>query len=149
MKLILPALLSMFALAVGALAQDEATKKDMNQIQGSWRLVSRERDGKADPADVIKDILMTHKGDAFTFNQSSSGAGATKGTFKLDASKSPKAIDRIPADGPQKGKTLMGIYKLEGDTLTLCVSVEGKDRPMEFAAKPKSGLVLSVWKREK
>jgi uncharacterized protein (TIGR03067 family) len=149
MKLFLPVILAAGLLVAAAAAQDETTKKDLGQIQGTWRLVSRERDGKADPAEAIKGVLVTHEGDKFSFTGSASGSGAMKGTFKLDATKKPKAVDRMPADGPQKGKTLPGIYRLEGDTLTICVSVEGKDRPTEFATKPNSGLVLAVFKREK
>ena len=36
-----------------------------------------------------------------------------KSSFKLDPSKSPKEIDLIGLDGPQKGKTMQGIYRLE------------------------------------
>ena len=142
------------ALAAGLLlaaqdAKEDATKKDLEQIQGTWRLVSRQRDGRTDPPVAVKDVLMTNKGDQFSFKGAASGAGATQGTFKLDATKTPKTMDRIPADGPNKGKTLPAIYALEGDTLKICVAVAGKERPKEFATKPGSGYVLSVFKREK
>jgi uncharacterized protein (TIGR03067 family) len=148
MKLALSTILTTGLLVTLAGAQEEATKKDLEQIQGTWRLVSREKDGKADAADTIKDFLMINEGNKFTF-KGTSGAGATKGTFTLDATKKPKAMDRTPGDGPQKGKTLLGIYSLEGDTLKICVSLAGKERPGEFATAPKSGLLLSVFKREK
>jgi uncharacterized protein (TIGR03067 family) len=137
-----------FAACVAA-AEDEATKKDLDGIQGTWRMVSREKDGKADAADAIKDVLMTNEGNKFSFKGSASGAGAMKGTLRLDASKKPKTMDRMPSDGPQKGKTLPGIYSLEGDKLTICVALTGKERPKEFATTAKSGRVLSVFKREK
>lgn len=148
MKLLIPALLTI-GLVSSTGAQDEASKKDLDDLQGTWRLVSREKDGKADTSEAIKDVLMANSGDKFSFKGAASGAGALKGTFKVDATKKPRAMDRMPTDGPQKGKTLLGIYLLEGDTLKICVSIAGKERPSEFATAPKSGLVLSVFKREK
>ena len=52
-------------------------------------------------------------------------------------------------EGPEKGNTSLGIYQLEGDDLKLCLTITAKDRPAEFAAKPKSGLGIEVLKREK
>jgi uncharacterized protein (TIGR03067 family) len=66
----------------------------------------------------------------------------------MDPGKTPKAIDLTVTEGPQKGQTFHGIYKLEGDTYSVCPNVEpGKDRPTEFATRPDSGLMLVVWKR--
>jgi len=44
----------------------------------------------------------------------------------------------------------LGIYKLEGDTITLCRTTEGGDidRPSEFKSTPEEG-ILVVWKRAK
>lgn len=149
MKRSLPMIFITLVVATVVAAQDDDSKQDQERIQGTWRLVSRERDGKAESEETIKDVVMINDGNKFTFTASTSGSKATKGTFKLDASKKPRAMDRIPADGPQKGKTLPAIYKLEGDKLTLCVSLTGKGRPTQFATKPKSGLLLAVFEREK
>ena len=48
---------------------------------------------------------------------------------KIDADAKPHAtIDLVIEDGPEeaKGKTSKGIYKLDGEKLTLCVSAPGK-----------------------
>ena len=53
---------------------------------------------------------------------------------KLDPKAKPATIDFIIDEGPEdaKGKTSKCIYKLDGEKLTLCVSLPGKDRPKEF-----------------
>ncbi len=69
------------------------------------------------------------------------------GTFKLDLSKKPRRMDATGTKGPQKGRTFLGIYALEGDTLKWCVSVPGNDAPTDFATK--DGQFLLLLEREK
>lgn len=42
-----------------------------------------------------------------------------------------------------------GIYKLDGDVLTICLAASGKDRPTEFASTPGNGAELRVYQRAK
>jgi uncharacterized protein (TIGR03067 family) len=55
--------------------------------------------------------------------------------YTLDASKTPAHIDMVYAGGPNKGKTVKGIYELKGDTLKLCVAPPGQDRPAALESK--------------
>ena len=61
----------------------------------------------------------------------------------------PEAIDYVLLEGPNKGKTLLGIYELTGDTLKSCFAAPGKDRPTDFATKAGDLRTLSAWKWDK
>jgi uncharacterized protein (TIGR03067 family) len=71
---------------------------------------------------------------------------------KLDADAKPFAtIDLLIDEGPEdaKGKTSKGIYKLDGEKLTLCVSTPGKDRPKEFAQVEDAAYLFELKKQKK
>lgn len=117
-----------------------AAKADKDAIQGIWKLVSAVHDGKTidkpEGADALK---IRFEGD-----RSYQVKGEEKvdpAEFKLDSDKSPKQIDLIPSEGPDKGKTMKGIYELAGDKLKLCIA--GADRPADFKAGEKDQAVLN------
>jgi uncharacterized protein (TIGR03067 family) len=72
-----------------------------------------------------------------------------KGTTTVDATKSPKQLDIKGTDGPNKDKTLLCIYTLDGDTLTVCYDLSGKARPTEFKSTTGTQLFLATYKRVK
>jgi uncharacterized protein (TIGR03067 family) len=139
-------LLLLVGVLLGGFAVAAEGDKDLDKLQGTWVRVSVERNGKMVPAEELKNSKLTLKGDKYTLEE---GKETRSGTFKLDSGKTPKTLDIISDAGPNKGKTLKGIYKIEGDTFTYCVAGPDKDRPTEFSAKEGSGHTLLVNKREK
>src|SRR5215510_4706982 len=75
--------------------QDPASKKDLEGMQGAWKLVSAMQDGKALPEDKVKQTIIVIKDDTFRFPELAEFATAKEGTFKLDATKRPKQMDTI------------------------------------------------------
>ena len=132
---------------LSAAQKEGADKKELEKFQGRWVLVSATIDGKALDEDEFKNRSVVFKGEKMTFLYKDKERGTA--SLKIDPSKSPAQIDTTNEDGPAKGLGLKGIYKFDGDTLTLCFVLPSKDRPTEFASKPGSGTVLSVHKRAK
>jgi uncharacterized protein (TIGR03067 family) len=126
---------------------DEVAKKDLQQMQGDWAAVAYTIDGTALPEDDVQSFFRTVKGSEYTVSHYRKVIG--KGTIKLDATRSPKAIDAYPASAPAGSKPMLGIYALEGGCLKMCFAAPGKDRPKEFTSGEGSGKVLTQWESEK
>ena len=136
------------ALAIGrAGAQDDAAKKEMKKLEGTWATVSIEAAGqKVTDEDKIKTRKLTTKGDKYMLKV---GDETVQGTIEINPTKKPKTIDVKPDSGSNKGKTLLGIYELDGDNLKICLAAPGKERPTAFATASENGQQLVVYKREK
>jgi uncharacterized protein (TIGR03067 family) len=129
------------ALLVGGTAAQDA-KEDMKKLEGTWVVVSAERDGKN--YDRIKDDQVVFAGDKITIK---SKERDQKGTYKLDPSKKPKALDLISDNAGDP--PVHGIYEFKGEELRICFSRPGKDRPTAFATQAGSEMTLVVMKRVK
>ena len=117
---------------------------DLDKLQGTWNVTSLETDGQTMPATVFDKAQIVVEGNKFT----SLGMGATyEGTVKLDLASKPKAFDLLFSAGHAKGHRNLGIYKLDGDTWTICLATRGKKRPEKFATAPESGLALETLER--
>jgi uncharacterized protein (TIGR03067 family) len=117
------------------------------KLDGEWAMVSGQADGQAMPADMVKTGKRVAKDGETTITFG--GRLYFKAKFTVDPAKSPKTIDYDMIEGPTKGKKQLGLYKLDGDTVTFCFAKPGGDRPTDFTAAAGSGRTLSVWKREK
>jgi len=70
--------------------------------------------------------------------------------FTVDPAKKPREMDVKPNGGPQKGKLVRVIYKLDGDTLTMCYDHEkSESRQSKFESKEGTTVLLITYKREK
>jgi uncharacterized protein (TIGR03067 family) len=121
---------------------------EMERLAGSWECVSGVNDGKPLSEETAQRLRLTltkeggyktELGEQVLFDS----------TCKLDATKQPPQIDMIGTEGANKGKAAQGIYKLDGDRLTICYTMPGQDRPMQFESKPGSGATLVTWRRAK
>ena len=146
-------LLALFAYCLfvgsGTLAgkPDDAAEADLKAMVGKWKIEKAEIGGK-DTLAVFKDLR-------FEIPESGKyrlelGGVKDEGTMTVDPSRKPAEMDIKGTEGPNKGRTIKTIYKLDGDTLTVCYELGGgATRPAKFETKPDTKLFLAVYKREK
>ena len=114
--------------------------------QGTWRVVSFERDGKETPSEIIDSIERIVEGDHVLWKRNGKSFAGT--TMKLDPKAEPSSIDLAPDGGPNREKVVRGIYKFDDDTLTICTSDADKPRPTEFKAASNSGWTLVKFRKK-
>jgi|GEM_PF-854727 len=134
------------------------SKADAQKLQGKWgwlpqrvhmnypapELMSLFHGRELDKKEQLgRQFTLEVKRDSFTFSDYKEKT--RQATAKLDASKKPRQIDFVVGEGTP----FLGIYKLEGDTLTLCIG-DQKQRPSEFPdVWAKKGQVLIYYTRAK
>jgi uncharacterized protein (TIGR03067 family) len=116
---------------------------DLARLQGRWRQVAGEADGVASIGDeygAVGALVTTFTGTHFVVHHDD-GRVVLEGDFEID----PVAhtIDWIDAIGPDAGKRLPAIYRLEGDTFVF-VAADGA-RPDSFTTT--TGQVLRSFVR--
>jgi uncharacterized protein (TIGR03067 family) len=128
---------------------EDAVKKELARLQGTWRVVEVEENGQKAPADKLRDakLTVTVEGNKHTLKYGDKSVGPA--TITIDPTTKPKRYDMTDPEGPMKGQVLQGIYELEGDTWKFCQDKTGKGRPTEFAGKAGSGWVLVIMKKLK
>jgi uncharacterized protein (TIGR03067 family) len=136
--------LLLLVVAVGRAGEAE---KELEKLQGDWVAVSGETGGRPLLPKEVEQIKMTIKEDKWI------SAGIVKGTYALtlDPTADPKHLEMKGTEGPLKGTVSLCIYKLDGDTLTVCTGTS-KTRPKDFVSKGNQQLEsfhLFVFKRVK
>ena len=118
---------------------------DVGNLRGKWTAVRAERDGRA-AAEIAGHVLLIEDGK-FTIKEN--GVTIFGGTLWFDEGAIPWAIDFRHTGYTSAGKTWRGIYRIDGDTLTICDNAPNmeRSRPTSFGTEAGSGLVMVVFKR--
>ena len=119
--------------------------QQLRALEGEWRFDALEVEGTRMPAAMLARSRLLIDGDRF---RTESPEATYDGHFTIDVEAEPPHIDIAFVEGPEAGNTSHGVYELEGDRLTLCLSVgAGGTRPAAFAAAPGSGYALERLRR--
>ena len=144
MKLPIVAALSLL-LFLGADAKTEAVRKDLDNFQGVWTVVSMDLNGKPLSEERRRKIKLTIQGEKFTFE---TGQDSHEGLYKIDPTKDPKELNIVITRGDEKGKVYLVIYKFEDGKMIQCMQLDNKKRPSQFNGAAGSGCLLEIWQRQ-
>lgn len=134
------------AMALQSIARGADDSKD--SLQGVWVAQSMEADGKAAPADAVRRMRFTFKGDSLFIKGNFDDDREAECPYKIDPKQSPKHLDFSP---PKEKKPILGIYDVKGDELKVCLrhASSSEGRPTRFATQADSKLVLIVFKKRR
>lgn len=138
---------AMLLVSIGFLTVDDAKKDDAEALKGKWVAVSIKQSGFAVPDEAAKAFTFRFDGKEYV---NSAPGQSEEGGYKIDSSKNPKTIDFDIKTGNDKGKKQVGIYKLDGDKLTIVASMAGEaDRPKSIEPGANDPVLVVVLEREK
>ena len=117
--------------AGGALRAEESDKAPAGaSLEGTWSAVHLK--------DASRELQLSKKSLRFVFSHDTlSMRGATRviaeTKYRTDPTNRPRTINLT-----YEGKPTLGIYRIEGDELTICLSRSEGERPTRFASGPDS-----------
>jgi uncharacterized protein (TIGR03067 family) len=136
--------LGMLLMLSFSLHADDPNKKGEG-IDGTWLPTKAELGGQPFPKEVLESMKLVVEDGKYVVTV---GTVIDKGTLKQDLEVTPRALDILGTEGPNKGKTFLTIYERSGDTLRVCYDLSGKTRPTEFKTKEGTQLFLVTYKKQ-
>jgi uncharacterized protein (TIGR03067 family) len=122
---------------------DASPTSSATELEGEWAMVSGVFNGVPMDQAAVKWCKRITRG-----NITRVIAGPQvflNARFTLQNDHSPRSIDYLNIDEPNKGKSQAGIFELTDGRLSVCMSAPGKRRPGNFSSKPGDGRSFTVW----
>jgi uncharacterized protein (TIGR03067 family) len=132
-----------------AAIEPDPVQEEMAKLQGTWQVIKWiDSSEEAASADEIKDASFKFKKDHLTIRKDKDDKGREL-AYTLDPTKDPKWIDV-----DMRSLISEGIYKLDGDKLTICLisgtrNDKAAPRPKEFKARKREKYTVFVLKKVK
>ncbi len=113
---------------------------DSVMLAGEWVPKSAELGGQPFPLAAFAGANLNLTAGEYEF-------AGDKGTYKLMADQKPAQMDIHGVEGPNAGKDIKCIYKLDGDELTVCYQLGQGERPGAFESPEGTQIFLVHYKR--
>lgn len=133
------ALFSLLAGAILSASPVVAADDDRKAILGVW--------SGGMPGDPPGSIELTITPSKVSGRNARTGKSLGVGTYEINPS--AKTIDAQGIEAPVRGRSYVGLYSIEGNTLKWVANSRGKKRPVDLVHRPDRDQWLMVLKRQK
>jgi uncharacterized protein (TIGR03067 family) len=134
------------ALTIVLLLPGVARAGDEKDLNGTWIAREATNRGRKVEKDFFQGAKLVFKDGKYS---ATLGEVTEEGTFKVDRSAKPNALDFLPASGRARGQVQLAIFELDGDTLKVCYNPGGTVRPKEFGSTAENKYFQVVYQRSK
>jgi uncharacterized protein (TIGR03067 family) len=147
MSRVFVATVTLLAFVAPITADDKADQeKEYKVLKSGWTIEKAVLAGN-DVTSSLKVLEFTiHDDGKYTAKH---GEEKDEGAFTVDLTTAPKSMVIKPTGGPGKDKVLKAIYKLDGDSFTVCYDMDGKEAPKKFESTAENKFLLVEYKRKK
>jgi uncharacterized protein (TIGR03067 family) len=140
----------LLGLALGLGAPALKDKEKPPTIVGEWEVESITTNGRQSAVGGGLRYTFTVDGKWLIHRDGIESSPTINRGFTADAKPNPPTVDLTTSRPGGPESRLIGIYKVDGDTLTICgTRAKGADRPTRFEAPTGSGITIYVLKRSK
>jgi uncharacterized protein (TIGR03067 family) len=136
-----------FALLANAAEKDNSPKSDAHPQDGVWKPTAAVLGGAKLPMPALDAITLRMSGAIYEVAVRGERV-PDRGTRTLDESTNPKRITITSTNGPNRGKTFLGIYEMKDtNSMRVCYDLSGAAFPTKFESTADTGHYLVEYRR--
>jgi uncharacterized protein (TIGR03067 family) len=98
------------------------------RLEGAWVPVAASVSGKELVVAELRVKYLVLDGHDYSIIDRSNQI-VDRGEYLVNDSATPRTIDIVGRDGPNAGRSMLAIFELKGDQLTVCYDLDGNRRP--------------------
>ncbi len=112
------------------------------RLEGAWVPIAASISGKELIVAELRVKYLVLDGHDYSIIDRSNQI-VDRGEYLVNDSATPRTIDIVGRDGPNAGRSMLAIFELKGDQLTVCYDLDSKRRPENMQVH-EDQLLLSI-----
>jgi uncharacterized protein (TIGR03067 family) len=126
-----------------ATLERQVAEPELKKLEGTWKVTSVINEGAEVPEKQLENLKVAIAGDQVTIKIEGKDEMLR---LTIDPTRKPVTVDLCPED--KTDEAVKGIYQLDKDTLKVCFTQPGSERPREIDSKKGDRSVLITLRRE-